>query len=718
MKILLVEDNEDSQVLLQYALEASGYKVTSAYNGLEGLASARGSQPDLIISDIMMPKMDGFAFCREIKNDEALADIPFIFYTATYIDPKDEKLAKQLGADQFLVKPQDIPVLLKIIRETLDGSNTDPSDESVQRESGVAELYQERLTEKLDKKVRELEAGRTHLLERERHFRGLVETAQAVPWEVDAETMLFTYVGPQAVKLLGYPVERWYEKDFWMGRVHPDDRDAVFLFHRSWDARIDNHEIEFRMFDLDGDTVWIRCSANMYTRNVSEGKHAGFMFDITQHKTDEERLMQMANFDSLTGLPNRNLAMDRLKQALLRQQREHTVCALLFIDLDQFKKINDTQGHKIGDHFLEQAARRLKSCVREGDTTARLGGDEFLVILPELDDASYAEIVAEKILTAFNESFVVDGKEYYITASIGITIHPVDGDDAQILLRNADAAMYQAKHEGRNRYRFFTQQMNDHANKRLDMESQLRRALDNDELDVFFHSFHDVATKKIMGGEALMRWSNEALGEVSPEEFIPLAEETGLIVPMGEWILARACEQAKQWQQQGLAFEYLSINISPSQLRDDNFIKTIGDTVQRCDMDASNFMLEVTERLFMEDVPQIQQKLAALKEIGVRLAIDDFGIGYSSLAYLKRFDFDVLKIDRDFMRGVPKTKEDAALTSAMIVMAHSLGLKVIGEGVESKEQLDFLNSRKCDMAQGYYFDHPANGDEFSKLLQD
>lgn len=717
MKILVVEDNEDSRVLLEYALEASGYEVNSAHNGREGLEIARKSPPDLIISDIMMPEMDGFAFCREVKSDASLVGIPFIFYTATYIDPKDAKLAQQLGADRFLLKPQDIPELLKVIRESLSEPQIATLTEPVQCDAEITELYRDRLSVKLDKKVRDLEEEREQLRKREAHFRGLVETAQAVPWEMETDSMHFTYVGPQAEKLLGYPTDFWLEADSWLGRVHPDDRDAVNLFHQSCDARAGNHEIEFRMFNANGDTVWVRCSTNMYARDVEIGKYTGFMFDVTQHKRDEERLIRLANFDNLTGLPNRTLAMDRLAQTLLRQQRDHIVSAILFIDLDQFKKINDTKGHEIGDRFLVQAAHRLRVCVREGDTTARLGGDEFLVILPGLEDAAYAEIVAEKILAAFAQPFVVDDHEYFITASIGITIHPLDGVEAQTLLRNADAAMYQAKHEGRNRYRFFKQQMNDRATQRLDMESHLRHALENDELDVFYHSFHDIATGEIKGGEALMRWHNEKLGHVSPDDFIPLAEDTGLIVPMGEWILSKACEQGAKWKQEGVPFNYLSINISPSQLRDANFIKVVNDAIQSNNLNASSIMLEVTERMFMEDIPSIQRKLAELKEIGVQLAIDDFGIGYSSLGYLKRFSFDVLKIDRDFMRGVPQRMENTALTSAMIVMAHSLGLKVIGEGVENKEQLDFLSARQCDMAQGNYFDLPTHGSDFTRLLR-
>jgi diguanylate cyclase (GGDEF)-like protein len=518
------------------------------------------------------------------------------------------------------------------------------------------------------------------------------------------------------VSVLGYPAERWYEPGFWVSRLHPDDSDAARRFHQSCDARAGDHEIEFRMFDADDKTVWIRSSTNMNNGNAESSRCTGFMFDISQQKEDEERLVRQANFDNLTGLPNRALALDRLAQSVLRHRRDQSVCALLFIDLDQFKKINDTQGHDIGDRFLIQAANRLKSCVRDGDTTARLGGDEFLVILTELENASYAEVVAEKILAAFNRPFTVDGHEYFITASIGITLHPLDGDEAQTLLRNADAAMYQAKHDGRNTYRFFTQKMNERAIRRLDMELQLRRALENDELEVYFHPFHDVATGAPVGGEALLRWHNEALGEVSPDDFIPLAEDIGLIVPLGEWLAAKVCAQAAQWQQQGLPLHYLSFNVSPRQIRDDNFVIMLADMMQQNSVCANVLMLEMTEQLFLEDIPQLESKLAMLKEVGVKLALDDFAMGYSVLGHLGRFGFDVLKIDRDYMNGIPQRAEDVALTSAMIVMAHSLGLKVIGEGVENKQQLDFLRARDCDMAQGYYFDEPSRSDDFARLL--
>ncbi len=714
MSILLVEEDTDSRELLQQALAVSGYAVEIASNGVEALTIARQSLPELIISDVLMPEMDGFAFCRETGRDPKLRDIPFIFYTATYIDPKDAKLARELGADRFIVKPQKTPELLRIIGEVLDARKNKPASKAVYHNNVEDfESYRNRLANKLDRKVRELEMEHKLLREREAHFRHLVETAQAVPWEIETQGLFFTYVGPQAVGLLGYPPEHWYEPGFWVSRLHPDDSDAAQCFHRSCEARAGNHEIEFRMFSADGKTVWLRSSTNLNTRT---SRCTGFMFDISQQKEDEERLVRQANFDTLTGLPNRALALDRLAQAVLRNHRGQSGCALLFIDLDQFKKINDTHGHDIGDRFLVQAANRLKACVRDGDTTARLGGDEFLVILPELEIVTDAEVVAEKILAAFNRPFIVERHEYFITASIGITAHPLDGVDAQTLLRNADAAMYQAKNNGRNTYRFFTQQMNEHAVRRLDMELQLRRALENDELEVHFHPFHDVATGAVVGGEALLRWQSESLGEVSPDDFIPLAEEIGLIVPIGEWMIARVCEQGAQWQQQGLPLQYLSLNVSPRQVRDNNFVKILADMLVHTSTCSNALMIEVTEQLFIEDIPQIERKLAMLKEVGIKLAIDDFSMNYKALGYLKRFGFDVLKIDKNYMSGVPQRVEDVALTSAMIVLAHSLGMKVVGEGVESQAQLDFLRARDCDMAQGYYYDEPARGDNFVQLL--
>ena len=710
MNILLVEEDTDSRALLQQELAASGHVVDTASNGADALAVAIQLLPELIISDILMPEMDGFAFCGEVRRDSILHDVPFIFYTATYIDPKDAKLARKLGADRFVVKPQETPELLRIIGEVLDASKNRPVNHKNVED---LELHRNRLANRLDRKVRELEVEHKLLREREEHFRHLVESAQAMPWEMEIEGLYFTYVGPQAVSLLGYPPERWYQPGFWVSRLHPDDSDAAQRFHRSCEARAGNHEIEFRMLNADDETVWIRSSTNLNTRT---SRCTGFMFDISQQKDDEERLVRQANFDTLTGLPNRALALDRLDQAVLRYRRGQNVCALLFIDLDQFKKINDTQGHDVGDRFLVQAANRLKACVRDGDTTARLGGDEFLVILAELEDATYAEVVAEKILAAFNRPFIVEGHEYFITASIGITAHPLDGVDAQTLLRNADAAMYQAKNDGRNTYRFFTQQMNEHAIRRLDMELQLRRALENEELEVHFHPFHDVATGAVVGGEALLRWQNESLGEVSPDDFIPLAEEIGLIVPIGEWMIARVCEQGAQWQQQGLPLQYLSLNVSPRQIRDNNFVKILADMLVHNSTCSNALMIEVTEQLFIEDIPQVERRLAMLKEVGIKLAIDDFSMNYKALGFLKRFGFDVLKIDRNYMSGVPQRVEDVALTSAMIVLAHSLGLEVVGEGVESQAQLDFLRTHHCDMAQGYYFNEPACDLDFVQML--
>lgn len=438
--------------------------------------------------------------------------------------------------------------------------------------------------------------------------------------------------------------------------------------------------------------------------------------DINERRQTEALLVQQANFDTLTGLPNRLLAADRLSQALAHAHRKGLSVAVMFLDIDRFKNVNDTLGHSVGDKLLTEIASRLSESVHEDDTVARLGGDEFLIILPELKTLTSAEIVAENILAALSLPFKLEDRELFTSTSIGITGYPEDSNDPDILLRNADSAMYQAKDAGRNTFRFFTPEMNIQLLKRLEMESQLRYALHREELSLYFQPQVDIKNGKLVGAEALLRWKNPELGNVSPNDFIPLAEETGLINDIGEWVLMQACQTAISWQQLIPGGIRVSVNVSPVQFRGTNLIRTVHNALETSGLAASLLELEITETLLVEDNPNTSRILEDIKHMGVRLSLDDFGKGYSSLSYLKRFPFDVLKIDRAFISGVTTNSEDAALCRAITAMASSLNLLIVAEGVETREQWNFLDTHGTNLVQGYYVSRPLSAEGFYDFL--
>lgn len=439
--------------------------------------------------------------------------------------------------------------------------------------------------------------------------------------------------------------------------------------------------------------------------------------DISIRKRYEQQLLRQANYDILTGLPNRMLALDRLKLALAQARRDDQLVGLMFLDLDNFKHINDTMGHDNGDSLLIEASRRISSCLRGTSTVARLGGDEFLVILPSLNAPEATEQVAERILQTFSAPYTLANQEVFISTSIGIAIYPSDSDNSSTLLQHADAAMYQAKNKGKSAYQRFLPEMNKDSHERLQIESRLRRALELDELEVYYQPIVEAATGRLIGAEALIRWNNPAMGMVVPDRFIPLAEETGLIIPIGDWVLDTACKQIKQWQQSTGLDLTIAVNVSPRQFRDGNFVGTVESILSKYQLDPHFLELEITERLILDDSIETSSIFDSLDKMNVKLSIDDFGTGYSALGYLKSYPFDTLKIDKSFVQDVIEEKEDAALVTAIITMAHSLGLKVIAEGVEEASQLEFLNSRNCDFAQGYYFNRPVPAADFNQWME-
>ncbi len=438
---------------------------------------------------------------------------------------------------------------------------------------------------------------------------------------------------------------------------------------------------------------------------------------VQERIRSEKRVQYLAYHDSLTDLPNRGMFSTLLNHGISLAHRHNNGLAVLFLDLDRFKNINDTLGHEAGDALLQEVGKRLRLCLRASDTVARLGGDEFVILLETLDRKELVAVVAQKMLTAIVQPFILLGQEFHVTASIGIGIYPQDGQDEQSLMKNADIAMYQAKTVGKNNYQFYSAQLNANSLERLALESGLRRALEYNEFELHYQPKIDLRTGRITGMEALLRWRHPELGIVAPGKFIQIAEETGLICPIGRWVLKTACMQNKVWQEQGLPRLSMAVNLSARQFSDENLLSDITSILKEAGMEATFLELEITESMLMLDTKKTMKVLTALSKMGIKLALDDFGTGYSSLANLKQFPIDTIKVDRSFIRGISTGGEDNAITAAIIAMGRTLSKTVIAEGVETEEQRDFLRVHACDEFQGFYFSKAVPADQFAELLK-
>ena len=477
-----------------------------------------------------------------------------------------------------------------------------------------------------------------------------------------------------------------------------------------------------------------------YTPCFPSGSEASYVVvishNITELKKSQEKLKTLAYYDSLTSLPNRPLFMDRLGQEIKYAQRNRKTIAVFFLDLDEFKKINDTFGHSAGDSLLVSVGNRLKDCLRYSDTIgrssgvirrdqastpeqfSRIGGDEFTLIIPNFSDKKFIATVAEKILSLFKQPFQVAGREIFISTSIGIALYPDNGDTVETLIKNADTAMYRAKEAGKNTFEYYSSTMNSKAKERIKLESEMRHAIDNQEFLLYYQPQYDIGTGQLVGMEALIRWKSKKMGLVSPGDFIPLAEETGLIVPIGEWVVQSACRQGKIWYDQGHRNLHLGVNLSPRQFFDPHLVGKIRSVLETTQFDPHFLEIEITETAVMQDNHRSVQVLNALKEMGIKISLDDFGTGYSSLAHLKIVEIDTLKIDQTFILNANLEGRDGAIISAIIDMGHRLQIKVVAEGVETEESLQYLKKKNCHVAQGYLFSPPLPVDEFQKLLEE
>ncbi len=691
--ILVVDDEPVMRVLARESLEQFGFSVEEAENGAEALELFAAKKPDLVLLDVKMPVLDGFSTCERLRASAAGRFTPVLMMTGLD-DVEAIERSYEVGATDFINKPINWVILGHRVEYML-------------RASRFAE---------------ELRDSEAKLANAQR-------IAQLGYWELDFASGEIGY-SDEILRILSASREEFEPSiEVLLERVHREDRLMVQEFSRALEQGRESPEIEFRIVSPDGKVRCVCQQVEIVRDDRGRPVTAvGTLQDISERRDAEEKIRRLAHYDTLTGLPNRELFTERLELAVAQCKRHDRMAGILFFDLDRFKRINETLGHHSGDLLLCEVAARLVCCVRSTDVMgravtsemnqliSRFGGDEFVVLLSELTKIEDAAAIARRLDAALKEPFSIGGQTIFASASMGIAIYPYDGDSVEALIKNAGTAMSAAKKQGGDTYRYYTQSMNAKALERLALETNLRRALDEDALELYYQPQVDFASGRVIGAEALVRWNHPQRGLVSPGEFIALAEENGLIMPIGRWVLAEACRQAREWHDAGHDTLRVAINLSSRQFERWDFIGTVARVLEGSGVTPALIDLELTESALMRE-DDTAKALAALKEFGVRLSIDDFGTGYSSLSYLMRFPLDALKIDRCFLRGVPYDADQVAIVDAIMALARSLKLDVMAEGIENEAQLAFLHKRGCRQGQGFLFGKPINARDFSELLR-
>jgi diguanylate cyclase (GGDEF)-like protein/PAS domain S-box-containing protein len=563
--------------------------------------------------------------------------------------------------------------------------------------------------------ISERKRAQLELEQSEQRFRALVEKSWSGVALLDSD-LAFTYVGSSTQRLLGYSEGELMRTSF-LGYIHPRDRQQareVFVALAQTASR--EAHAELRFLHKNGTWIWLEAFGQNLLHDSSIRALVVNYRDITQRKATEKQLEYQAYYDALTGLPNRLLFRDRVVNAIAQAKRHRRGIAVMYLDLDHFKLVNDGLGHSVGDGLLSEVAARLQGSIRASDTISRLGGDEFTILLNDTNSSEAIFGIARKILSSLSKPFRVNGHELFITASIGVSLFPADGDDVETLLKSADSAMYRAKELGRNQAQLFTASMNEKYVRRLAIEQSLHHAMEREELEVYYQPIYDGSGRTVVGLEALLRWNEPGRGVVEPVEFIHLAEETGLIVSIGEWVLRRSCAQLRKWHDDGFTKLRLNVNISAPQLQQQNFAEMVADALRETRLPASALQLEITESVAVQNIDLTMQVLRDIRRQGIGIAIDDFGTGQSSLIYLKRFPIDAIKIDQAFVRDVTGEESAAAIVSYIINLAHMLRLEVIAEGVETEEQYEFLKQQGCDRMQGFLLGKPIPAAETERFL--
>lgn len=689
--ILVVDDEPYLRNSLASILSLHGYASSTADGGKSALEALKTKKIELILLDLCMPGINGHQIMDWIREQQ-IDTCVIVVSGDTCIDSAISAL--NLGACDYLKKPYATEELILKIRNAL-------TKRSLEKENKAIHLQ---------------------LKESERWYRYMVNSSPDFIYTLDADGYC-TFCNDRVQSLLGYGKEAVIGKHFSTFIYAEDIQAAQYVLQerrtddraaRNLEIRIP-HGTEPILLTLEFNSFGIYDKVEGTDKPKYLGTY-GVAKDITEKKKTTELIMYQAYHDLLTGLANRKLFKDHLELAMAQARRYKHTLALMFLDLDRFKVVNDTLGHVVGDHLLIEVATQLKKCLREGDTLARQGGDEFTLLLPQIDNQESARSTADKIIKAFGEPFHIDGHELYVPMSIGIALYPENGDNIDTLIKNADIAMYDSKAKGRNQYQFYSASMNVRFDDRFSLEIQMHKALERDEFLVVYQPQINVITGKISGMEALVRWSSPVLGYLSPMEFIPLSEETGLIIPISEFVLRSVFNQTKLWQQAGLLPQRIAINISSQHLEQNSFVDFIAKLLLEYELAGSIFEIEITESTLLNDGDHIIEKLRIISSMGIKIALDDFGTGYSSLSYLKKFPIDTIKIDQSFMPAFSGDSDNESIVTAICALAQGLNLNLIAEGVEEINQYCLLQTLNCNEAQGYLFSKPLSSQDITELL--
>ena len=691
--VLVADDDPVMRLLMLEMLAQVGLDAVEAEDGPAAIASFQRQPPDLVLLDVDMPSMDGFAVCRAIRALGApgaggaaaasAATVPIIMVTGGD-DLEAVTQAYEVGATDFVSKPINWPIL------------------------GHRVLYVLRASDAIAR-LRVADAQNRAVL-------------AAIPdtfFRLNRDGVYLDYEQ-------GHEAGHTFPLDQCVGRHVSDVLPQHIAGQLLEQAQAVLSSQQIRSFDYELQLGQQQRHFEARLVSTGAGDVLGLVRDISERKRTEEQIRRLAYCDSLTGIPNRQAFLELLERELVHSRQAGKKFAVLFMDLDSFKRINDTLGHNVGDLLLQTVSERLRDTIRpsdvvshmaEGNHLARLGGDEFTILIPDLDRVEDALAVAQRVKDAMRRPFQLDGNEIFVTASIGISLYPEDGEDSESLLKYADTAMYHAKNCGKNNAKLYSSSLTMQIMSHVKLEVGLRKALQNNELYLLYQPQIDVPSSQIVGVEALVRWRHPEHGIIPPNDFIPLAEETGLIVPIGEWVLRTACTQAKAWQQTCRRAIRMAVNLSARQFKDENLTQIVLSALGDTGLEPRLLELELTEGTLMDDARATMAMLEQLRRIGVLLSIDDFGTGYSSMSYLKRFDVRALKIDKSFIIGLPEDTENAAITRAIIAMAHGLKMIVVAEGVETDEQLALLEKYGCDMAQGFYLGRPSPQESITQMLK-
>ena len=682
LRILCVEDSENDVELLLRELRKGGFvpEYARVDNEIDMRAELSGTAWDIVVSDYSLPNFDGISALNALK--QCRKDVPFIIVSAN-IGEEIAVMAMKAGAHDYIMKDNLARLVPAIERELKEVKIR------VQHQNSENEM---------------------------RKLTGAIEQTTDAVMICNAQGKI-EYVNSGFVRMTGY------SKDEALGsnpKLLRSGRHDDSFYGVMWDTISfgDVFQDVFVNKRKDGSLYYeeksitpLKNERGVVEHFISTGK------DITEQMQTRERLHHLSQHDLLTGLPNRMLFNDRLEQAIPRARRSESILAVLLVDMDRFKNINETLGFDCGDHMLQAVGGRLQSSTRDGDTVARLGDDEFAVILEDVQQPEDVPKIIEKIIGSLAQAYYIDDHELFVTSSIGASIYPADGLEPELLVQNADVAIHHAKESGSNNYRFYESKMNAQSLYRLNLESSLRKALEREEFFLLYQPQIDLKTHEIIGFEALLRWAHPELGIVSPIEFIPLLEETGMIEKVGRWVLRKACKACMSWHQQGFNDISIAVNLSPVQFEDENIAGVVKNILDETGLSANYLELELTESTIMRNAAEAATTLTKLSSMGVAIAIDDFGTGYSSLSYLQKFPINTLKIDRSFVSELVRNEGDVNIVSAIILMAHSLGLTVVAEGVEEQKQLSLLQSKQCETVQGFFFSKPIDLKAAEEMLK-